>query len=47
MEGFPCGKLTFLELLETLKSNLELVRCGEGGRVVQDLDPEKRDDGHG
>lgn len=38
--------LTFLKLFETLEGDLELVRCGEGGRVVENLDPEKRDDGH-
>lgn len=38
---------TFLKLLETLESDLELVGCSEGGRVVEHLDPEKRDDRHG
>lgn len=29
-----------MKLLETLKSDLELVRCSERGRVVEHLDPE-------
>lgn len=37
---------TFLKLLETLKSNLELVRSSERGGVVEHLDPQKRDDRH-
>lgn len=37
----------FLELFETFKGDLELVGSDEGGRVVEDLDPEQRDDGHG
>jgi hypothetical protein len=37
----------FLELFETFKCDLELVGSDEGGRVVENLDTEQRDDGHG
>jgi hypothetical protein len=32
---------TLLKLLKTLKSDLELIRVGEGGRVVEDFHPKK------
>lgn len=38
--------LTFLELLEALEGDLELVRRVERRGVVLDLDAEKRDDRH-
>ena len=37
---------TFFQLLETFKSDLELVLIGELGWVVEDIDPKKRDDRH-
>ena len=42
-----CAMLTFLQLLQALKSNLELVGCEKGSRVVDQLSPKKRDDRHG
>ena len=36
----------FLELLETLESNLEDILVGELGRVVRDLHAQERDDRH-
>ena len=38
---------TFVELLETLKGDFELILVGELGWVVEDINPKKRDDGHG
>lgn len=38
--------ITFLELLEALEGNLELVRGGESGGVVEDFDAQKRDNRH-
>lgn len=37
---------TLLQLLETFECDLELVLVGELGRVVQDVDVQKRDDRH-
>lgn len=37
---------TFLKLFETLKGDFELVRRAEGGWVFEDIDAQKRDDGH-
>ncbi len=39
--------LTFLERLEALKSDLELVLVGEFGGVVENLDAEEGNDRHG
>lgn len=38
---------TLLELLKALKGDFKLVLVGELGGVVHDIDPQKRDDGHG
>lgn len=37
---------TFLELLKALESDLELVGSSEGCRVVKNLDPKQRNNGH-
>lgn len=39
--------VTFLELFETLKGDLELIRSQESGGIVNNLDTEKGDHGHG
>lgn len=38
---------TLLELLKALKGDFKLVLVGELGGVVHDIDPQKRDHGHG
>lgn len=38
--------LTFLELLEALKRDFELVRGREGGGVVEDFNPKERNNRH-
>lgn len=40
-------KRALLEVLEALKGDFELVLVGELGGVVQNLDAQKRDEGHG
>ena len=42
-----CALLTLLQLFQALKSNLELVGCEKGSRVVDQLSPKQRDDRHG
>lgn len=37
---------TFAQGLEALEGDFELVLVGELGRVVDDIDAEKRNDGH-
>jgi hypothetical protein len=39
-------KFTFLQLLQTLKGDLKLVRRVERGGVILDLATEQRDDRH-
>lgn len=38
--------ITLLELLEALEGNLELVRGGERGGVVEDFDAQERNNRH-
>lgn len=38
------GSHTLLQLLEAFKGDLEVVVVGEFGRVVEDVDPKKRND---
>jgi hypothetical protein len=37
---------TFLKRLEAFKCDLKLIRVCKLGRVLQDVDAQKRDDGH-